>query len=67
MKFFSWTSSSKYTIATLRLIKVGEPELTLPVDARRKLNVVKTFRRCPDVLCTSNLRLVSTGPSYIIL
>ena len=36
-----------------------------PEDTRRKLNVHKTFRRRPghllNVLCTSNLRPVSTG------
>ena len=40
-----------------------------PVDRGRKLNVHKTFRRCPgrllgrplNVLCTFNLRLVFTG------
>ena len=36
-----------------------------PVDTRRKLNVNKTFRRRPghllNVLCTFNLRPVSTG------
>ena len=36
-----------------------------PVDTRRKLNVHKTFRRCPrrllNVLCTFNLRPVFTG------
>ena len=37
----------------------------LPVDTRRKLNVHKTFRRrlerLLDVLCTFNVRPVSTG------
>ena len=37
----------------------------LPVDTGRKLNVHKTFRRRPgrllNVLCTFNLRPVSTG------
>ena len=36
-----------------------------PKDTGRKLNVYKTFRRRPErllsVLCTFNLRLVSTG------
>ena len=36
-----------------------------PVNTGRKLNVHKTFRRCPgrllNVLCTFNLRPVSTG------
>ena len=36
-----------------------------PVDTGRKLNVHKTFRRRPgrllNVLCTFNLRLLSTG------
>ena len=36
-----------------------------PVDTVRKLNVHKTFRRCPgrllNVLCTFNLRPLSTG------
>ena len=39
------------------------------VDTGRKLNVHKTFRRRPgrllNVLCTFNLRLVSTGSSLI--
>ena len=38
---------------------------TTPVDTGRKLNVHKAFRRRPgrllNVLCTFNLRLVSTG------
>ena len=38
------------------------------VDTRRKLNVHKAFRRRPgclrNVLCTSNLRPVSTGIYY---
>ena len=37
----------------------------IPVDTGRKLNVYKTFRRRPgrllNVLCTFNLRPVSTG------
>ena len=37
----------------------------IPVDTGRKLNVYKTFRRCPgrllNVLCTFTLRPVSTG------
>ena len=37
----------------------------IPIDTGRKLNVPKSFRRRPgrllNVLCTSNLRLVSTG------
>ena len=36
-----------------------------PIDTERKLNVHKTFRRRPghllNVLCTFNLRPVSTG------
>ena len=43
---------------------VGKNEW-VPVDTRRKLNVHKTFRRHPgrllNVLCTFNLRPVSTG------
>ena len=39
-----------------------------PVDTGHKLNVHKTFRRCPGrllkVLCTFNLRPVSTGKVY---
>ena len=38
---------------------------TFPLDIGRKLNVYKTFRRCPgrllNVLCTFNLRSVSKG------
>ena len=40
-------------------------EINAPVDRGRKLNIHKTFRRRPgrllNVLCTFNLRLVSTG------
>ena len=40
-------------------------ELDFPVGTGRKLNVHKTFRRCPgrllNVLYTFNLRPVSTG------
>ena len=40
-------------------------KVTSPVDTGRKLNVHKTFRRRPgrllNVLCTFNLRPVSTG------
>ena len=39
--------------------------LFFPVDTGRKLNVHKTFRKCPgrllNVLCTFNLRPVSIG------
>ena len=39
--------------------------MRLPVDAGRKLNVHKTFRRrpgrLPNVLCTFNLSFVSAG------
>ena len=39
--------------------------IEIPVDTGRKLNVHKTFRRCSghflNVLCTFNLRPVSTG------
>ena len=39
--------------------------MTFPVDTGRKLNVHKTFRRRPgrllNILCTFNLRPVSTG------
>ena len=42
-----------------------KPMKTFPVDTGRKLNVHKTFRRRPglllNVLCTFNLRPVSTG------
>ena len=41
----------------------------LPADTGRKLNVHKTFRRRPgrllNVLCTVNLRPVSTGLANI--
>ena len=41
--------------------------LKIPLDTGRKLNVHKTFRRSPghllNVLCTFNLRPVSTGIS----
>ena len=42
-----------------------------PVDTGRKLNVHKTFKRRPgrllNVLCTFNLRPVSTGYSLLLL
>ena len=42
-----------------------------PVDTGRKLNVRKTFRRSPghllSVLCTFNLRPVSTGSGRVKL
>ena len=42
--------------------------MEIPVDTGRKLNVHKTFRRRPgrllNVLCTFNLRPVSTGIPY---
>ena len=42
-----------------------ENSLSDPIDTGRKLNVHKTFRRRPgrllNVLCTFNLRPVSTG------
>ena len=42
-----------------------------PVDTGRKLNVHKTFRRRPgrllNVLCTFNLRPVSTGQKHSAL
>ena len=41
-----------------------------PVDTGRKLNVHKTFRRRPgrllNVLCTFNLRPVSTGLDFLL-
>ena len=45
-------------------------ERPYPVDTGRKLNAHKTFRRLPgrllNVLCTSNLRPVSTGSIFFI-
>ena len=42
--------------------------MEIPVDTGRKLNVHKTFTRRPgrllNVLCTFNLRPVSTGIPY---
>ena len=39
---------------------------SIPVDIGRKLNVYKTFRRrLLNVLCTFNLRPVSTGIGYM--
>ena len=54
---------------TLEKLSVGQNicqiESTIRVDTGRKLNVHKTFRRRPghllNVLCTFNLRAVSTG------
>ena len=41
-------------------MKIGAGDIL--VDTGRKLNVHKTFRRCLlNVLCTFNLRSVSTG------
>ena len=49
----------------LTLTNVQRFESTFPVDAGRKLNVHKTFRRrhghLLNVLCTFNLRPVSAG------
>ena len=51
--------SETFSVKTIFLIRCN------PVDTGRKLNVHKTFRRRPgrllNVLCTFNLRLVSTG------
>ena len=45
--------------------------IIIPVDTGRKLNVHKTFRRRPgrllNVLCTFNLRPVSTGMYMLLL
>ena len=39
---------------------------SIPVDTGRKLNIYKTFRRrLLNVLCTFNLRPVSTGIGYM--
>ena len=50
------------TYIALTKIRCGS---LFPVDTGRELNVHKTFRRCPGylliVLCTFNLRPVSTG------
>ena len=47
------------------------PLFLFPVDTGRKLNVHKTFRRRPgrllNVLCTFNLRPVSTGLSTTLI
>ena len=58
-----------YTLST-----VSSAAIVIPVDTERKLNVRKTFRRRPgrllNVLCTFNLRPVSTGmyvPSFPVL
>ena len=46
-------------------LAVSSDEAMFPVDKGRKLNVYKAFRRRPgrllNVLCTFNLRPVSTG------
>ena len=48
-----------------KILNKSPAEAYHPVDTRRKLNVHKTFRRPPggllNVLCTFNLRPVSTG------
>ena len=50
------------------LLRWGAMNLKYPVNTGRKLNVHKTFMRCPgrllSVLCTLNLRLVSTEYSH---
>ena len=61
--FIIYVNNSYYSlINNPNLIK---ETLQDPVDTGRKLNVHKTFRRCPgrllNVLCTFNLRTVSTG------
>ena len=59
----------KYFKVTKRLKSLPKAEAFLepPIDTGRKLNVHKTFRRCPgrlpNVLYTFNLRPVSTGAS----
>ena len=54
-------------LASKQRIEVGNH----PVDTGRKLNVYKTFRRRPEsllnVLCTFDLRAVSTGQVTMIL
>ena len=57
-----------FLIEHLRWLLLLVASLTLnqvPVDTGRKLNIHKTFGRCPgrllNVLCTFNLRPVSTG------
>ena len=48
----------------------GAKAVPFPVDTGRKLNIHKTFRRRPgrllNVLCTFNLRPVSTGFDRLI-
>ena len=52
-------------ICILTMGRYSETFSAFPIDTRRKLNVQKTFRRRPgcllNVLCTFNLRPVSTG------
>ena len=51
--------------------KSSNDDMHKTVDTGRKLNVHKTFRRRPgrllNVLCTFNLRPVSTGKAYIVI
>ena len=41
--------------------------ITAPVDTGRKLNYIRRPGRLLNVLCTFNLRPVSTGAAYIFL
>ena len=51
--------------------KSSNDDMHKAVDTGRKFNVHKTFRRRPgrllNVLCTFNLRPVSTGKAYIVI
>ena len=64
MRFKLFTQIYKNYIKVLSLV-VSSRYINIPVDTGRKLNVHKTFRRRPgcllNVLCTFNLRPVSTG------
>ena len=72
-KLKNWYQTSSHAISKilrnwqpLRLSKVSIlKRYIISLDAGRKLKVHKTFRRCPgcllNVLCTFNLRPVSTG------
>ena len=52
----------------LKDLKMKRVKMNVPADTGRKLNVHKTLRRRPgrllNVLCTFNLRPVSTGPGH---
>ena len=68
LQMFDWVLHTCLRVTfNISCIQLYSHTVFNPVDTGRKLNVYKTFRRHPrrllNVLCTFNLRLVSTGNS----